>query len=216
MIENDKLSNIALKTIAGVLDKAKALTAFGNTTPISYLRLVPHQEAPTNICWGETNRSALVRIPLGWTLKTEMIKDANPVEIAQVPYIPGKQTAEFRVPDGSADIYHLLAGMVMAMQHGMEMENGIELAKKLQIEENIFENEELTNHLQQLPTSCYESAIELEKEIKFFNSDNVFPLGTLERFVKMLKDYNDKNLSEELYKKDDEIMKLVKSFIHYA
>ncbi len=216
MIENNKLSPIALKTIAGILDKAKALTAFGNSIPTSYLRLVPHQEAPTNICWGETNRSALVRIPLGWTLKTEMIKDANPVEIADVPYIPGKQTAEFRVPDGSADLYHLLAGMVMAMQHGIEMNNSLELAEKLKIEVNLFENEELINDLEQLPTSCYESAEELEKEFLFFNKSNTFPIGTLERFVKQLKSYNDKDLSERLYKKNDEIMELVSSFIHYA
>ncbi len=216
MIENDKLSPVALKTIAGILVKAKALTAFGNTIPTSYFRLVPHQEAPTNICWGDTNRSALVRIPLGWTLKTEMIKDANPVEIAQVPYIPGKQTAEFRVPDGSADLYHLLAGMVMAMQYGIEMEDGLKTAEELKIEENLFENEELSEHLKHLPTSCAESADELEKEIEFFNRDNVFPMGTLERFIKILRSYDDKNLSERLYEKDDEIMKLVNKFINYG
>jgi len=216
MIENDKLSSIALKSIAGILTKAKALTAFGNTIPTSYLRLVPHQEAPTNICWGETNRSALVRIPLGWTLKTEMIKDANPVEIAKVPYIPGKQTAEFRVPDGSADIYHLLAGMAMAMQYGIEMGNGLEVAEKLRIEENLFDNEKLAENLEQLPASCYESAEELEKEISFFNTDNVFPKGSLLRFIKLLKSYDDKDLSERLYKKNDEIMKLVDNFINYG
>ncbi len=26
-----------------------------------------HQDAPTNICWGDRNRSAMVRVPLGWT-----------------------------------------------------------------------------------------------------------------------------------------------------
>ncbi len=216
MIENDELSEVALKSIAGILDKAKALTAFGNTIPTSYLRLVPHQEAPTNVCWGETNRSALVRIPLGWTLKTEMIKDANPFEIAEVPYIPGKQTAEFRAPDGSADIYHLLAGMVMAMQRGLEMPDGLELAEKLRAEGNIFSDKELLSKLEQLPASCSESADELEKEITFFNSDNVFPKGTLERFIKMLGSYNDKDLSERLYQKDEEIMKLVKQFINYG
>ena len=216
MIENDKLSEVAIKTIAGILDKSKSLTAFGNTIPTSYLRLVPHQEAPTNICWGESNRSALVRIPLGWILKTEMIKNANPFEIADVPYIPGKQTAEFRVPDGSADIYHLLAGMVMAMQHGIELPNSLELAESLRIEENLFANDALSENLKHLPTSCSESADELEKEFEFFNTDNVFPIGTLERFVKILRSFNDKNLSEKLFQKHDEIKELVGKFIHYA
>jgi glutamine synthetase len=53
MVENGKLSDTAKKAIAGYLDLASSLTAFGNTNPTSYFRLVPHQEAPTNICWGD-------------------------------------------------------------------------------------------------------------------------------------------------------------------
>ncbi|HPJ44248.1 MAG TPA: glutamine synthetase family protein, partial [Spirochaetota bacterium] len=51
-VDKGKLSDAAKKAIAGILDITPALTAFGNTNPTSYLRLVPHQEAPTNICWG--------------------------------------------------------------------------------------------------------------------------------------------------------------------
>ncbi len=61
------LSEDALRAIAGYLALAPSLTAFGNTNPASYLRLVPHQEAPTSICWGDRNRSVLVRVPLGWS-----------------------------------------------------------------------------------------------------------------------------------------------------
>ena len=64
VLENGKLSPTARKMIAGILDVADALTGFGNTIPTSYLRLVPNQEAPTKICWGDRNRSALVRVPL--------------------------------------------------------------------------------------------------------------------------------------------------------
>ena len=60
-----KLSNDARRLIAGLVDLAPALTAFGNKNPTSYFRLVPHQEAPTNVCWGDRNRSVLVRVPLG-------------------------------------------------------------------------------------------------------------------------------------------------------
>ena len=51
------LSNDARTAIAGMMDMARSITAFGNTNPTSYFRLVPHQEAPTNICWGDRNRS---------------------------------------------------------------------------------------------------------------------------------------------------------------
>lgn len=36
------------------------------------------------------NRSALIRVPLGWIARTNMIRDANPYERYDVPYIPGK------------------------------------------------------------------------------------------------------------------------------
>ena len=51
------LSVEARKAIAGMMDLAQSITAFGNKNPMSWLRLVPHQEAPTNICWGMSNRS---------------------------------------------------------------------------------------------------------------------------------------------------------------
>ena len=58
-VGRDGLSEDARKVIAGYLTCAASLTAFGNTVPTSYLRLVPHQEAPTSICWGDRNRSVL-------------------------------------------------------------------------------------------------------------------------------------------------------------
>ena len=70
MIKDGKLSDVAKTAIAGFMELAPSLTAFGNMNPTSYFRLVPHQEAPTNICWGDRNRSVLVRVPLGWTKPT--------------------------------------------------------------------------------------------------------------------------------------------------
>lgn len=67
MLSEDALSEVARKAIAGMMTLAPSITAFGNTVPTSYFRLVPHQEAPTNICWGDRNRSVLVRVPLGWS-----------------------------------------------------------------------------------------------------------------------------------------------------
>ena len=52
MLDNGKLSLDARKAIAGMMDLAESITAFGNKNPTSYFRLVPHQEAPTNVCWG--------------------------------------------------------------------------------------------------------------------------------------------------------------------
>ena len=65
MLKDGVLSETARKAIAGMMELAPSITAFGNTNPTSYFRLVPHQEAPTNICWGDRNRSVDWYVPLG-------------------------------------------------------------------------------------------------------------------------------------------------------
>ncbi|HBF89252.1 MAG TPA: glutamine synthetase [Bacteroidales bacterium] len=216
MADDNGLTDTAKKIIAGLLDLAAPLTAFGNTIPTSYLRLVPHQEAPTNICWGDRNRSVLVRVPLGWIAKTSMIKNANPQEKDPVPYIPGKQTVELRSPDGSANVYSLLAGIVIAAQHGLEMPNSLEIAKKLYVDVNIFkdENKGRVEKLAKLPASCWESADCLQANRAYFEKKGIFPAGTIDLIISQLKNHDDKNLSEKLYGKDEQIRELVDKFMH--
>lgn len=216
MVDGQRLSNDAKRMIAGWLDLASALTAFGNTIPTSYLRLVPHQEAPTNICWGDRNRSVLVRVPLGWIAETSMIKDANPQQKEDVMYVEGKQTVEFRAGDGSADIYWLLAGLTIAAQHGLEMENSLEMAEKLYVGVNIFaeEHKERLAELENLPASCWESADCLAKKRAAFEKNGVFPKGTIDKIITLLKSFHDKDLSERLYGKNDEIKDLVERHLH--
>ena len=60
---DDKLSDIGQQFLAGVLYHINDLTTLFNPTINSYKRLVPGYEAPTYICWGTKNRSALVRVP---------------------------------------------------------------------------------------------------------------------------------------------------------
>jgi len=217
MVENGTLSETAKKVIAGLLEMADAITAFGNTIPTSYLRLVPHQEAPTNICWGDRNRSVLVRVPLGWLNgASAMIKDANPQEKSAAYDGISKQTAELRSGDGSADIYCLLASMVVASQLGLEMTDGLKKATDLYVSVNIFKEEFKENlaKLAQLPISCWESADRLAAKRQYFEKNNIFPAGMIDNVIKKLKAYKDKDLSERLFGKDDEIKKLVDKYLH--
>ena len=216
MVENNKLSDTAKKVIAGVLDLSSALTAFGNTIPTSYLRLVPHQEAPTNICWGDRNRSVLVRVPLGWIGVSSMINNANPNDDSEFKQFESKQTIELRSGDGSADLYSYLAGIVVAAQHGLEMKDALQKADELYMSVNIFddENKDKLSKLEHLPSSCFESAEYLEKKREFFEKNNIFPTNLINRYIELLKSYDDKNLSERLYGKDHEIKILVNKFLH--
>lgn len=219
MVEHGKLSPLARKMIAGILDSADALTAFGNTIPISYLRLVPHQEAPTNICWGDRNRSVVIRVPLGWSAGAQhMISDANPNDCNCQAESVSKQTFEYRVADGSADPYLTVAGLVIAALNGIKRPDALEVADKLYVDVNIFKPEfkDKLAQLKQLPASCYESAEALEAKRSHFEGNGVFPRGLIDARIKKLKSYNDKGLSERIYGKHDEIKTLVEEYLHIA
>jgi len=216
MVEGSQLSDMAKKAIAGYLSLAPSLTAFGNTIPTSYLRLVPHQEAPTNICWGDRNRSVLVRVPMGWLNVGNIAKDANPQEEGEYLESMDNQTVEFRCPDGSANIYLLLAGLTVAARHGLEMTNALELAKKLYVDANIFASDqsEVQKRLPQLPTSCWQSAASLLKDREIYQKGGAFPPIVIDKIAEKLKSYNDKDLSEKLHGKKEEIKKLIDEYLH--
>ena len=171
MVENGKLSNTARTAIAGLMQLADSITAFGNKNPMAYFRLVPHQEAPTNVCWGDRNRSVLVRVPLGWAAGIDMMHRANPQQPAETPDTSMKQTFEMRSPDGSADVYQLLAGLCVGCRYGFELPNALEIAEQTYVDVNIHDaaNADKLSRLGQLPDSCVASADCLERQRKIAN-----------------------------------------------
>ncbi|MEI6122501.1 MAG: glutamine synthetase family protein [Bacteroidota bacterium] len=216
MVDCGNISQVAKKVIAGYLSLAPSLTAFGNTNPTSYFRLVPHQEAPTNICWGDRNRSVLVRVPLGWCGINDMVVKANPLELVPQDDYSDKQTVEFRCPDGSADIYLLLAGLTVAARYGLQMEDALEFAQKRYVDVNIFhdEHKEKVKDLQTLPFSCWDSALMLEKQAEIYKQHDVFSQNIIDGIVKNLKKFDDKELRAKLVNNDQEMMTLVQRFFH--
>ncbi|NOX87330.1 MAG: glutamine synthetase [Chlorobi bacterium] len=216
MTENGKLSAVAKKAIAGYMELAPSLTAFGNLNPTSYFRLVPHQEAPTNICWGDRNRSVLVRVPLGWSTPSNMAHSVNPQESGSVVDFSDKQTVEFRCPDGSADIYLLLAGLTVAARYGFEMKDALKVAEKTYVDVNIFDPEykEKQDALAKLPASCVESAEQLMKQKGLYTKHDVFPERVLNSLAELLKSHNDKGLIARIQDDDEKVMELVDRFFY--
>ena len=216
MLEDGILSTTARTAIAGMMELAPSITAFGNTNPTSYFRLVPHQEAPTNICWGDRNRSVLVRVPLGWAAKSDMCRLANPLEKDSDYDTTQKQTVEMRSPDGSADIYQLIAGLAVACRHGFEMENALEVAEKTYVNVNIHrkENEDKLMTLSQLPDSCEASADCLEAQRSVFEKHNVFSPAMIDGIIKRLRSYQDKTLRADIGDDREEMLKLVERYFH--
>lgn len=217
MIDSDgKLSDVAKKAIAGILDHSAAITAFGNKVPTSYLRLVPHQEAPTSICWGDRNRSVLVRVPLGWTGKIDMCSQINPVKSDSKAEAPQKQTAELRSADCSADVYQLIAGMVVAARTGFEVEGALERAEKMYVSVNIHndENKEKLASLESLPDSCMASAEALDAKRADFEKDDVFSPALIDGIINKLRHHNDGNLRKKLEGNHKEMMEIVRKYWH--
>lgn len=216
MLKDGVLSETARKAIAGMMVLAPSITAFGNTNPTSYFRLVPHQEAPTNICWGDRNRSVLVRVPLGWAAKTDMYMNANPLETPSHYDTTQKQTVEMRSPDGSADLYQLIAGLAVACRHGFEIENALDIAEKTYVNVNIHqkENADKLKALAQLPDSCTASADCLQQQRSIFEQQNVFSPAMIDGIIGKLRAYNDKTLRSDLEGKPEEMLELVNKYFH--
>lgn len=214
-IGENGLTETAHKAIAGILECAGSLTAFGNTNPTSYFRLVPHQEAPTNICWGDRNRSAMVRVPLGWTKGSgNMMADCNPLEKNEEVDFSHKQTIELRTPDGSANVYLLLAGMTVAARHGFEMKDAVQYAKDRYVSVNIFEHEEVLKRLAVLPDSCAASADVLEKDRAIYEDKGIFDSRLIDGILKDLRSFNDRTLRKDIGNNSEKILELVETFVN--
>jgi glutamine synthetase len=140
------LSRLAYNFMAGQMTHARAMAAVVAPTVNSYKRLVPGYEAPSYICWGKVNRSALIRIPSG------------------LPGMGGASTrCELRCPDSSANPYLAFAVMLATGLDGIKRD----LLPPPPVEENVFEYDagQLRSHdIASLPGTLEEALNELEQD----------------------------------------------------
>ncbi|MBN2415679.1 glutamine synthetase [bacterium] len=196
--DDGSLSDDARKLIGGICHYADTLMAFGNTASSAYMRLVPNQEAPTKICWSDLNRSAMIRVPLGWKKNLELAKAINPQQTEPCDRDETLQTVELRTPDGSAITHLLLAGLTMAAEWGLTHKESLALADKLYVKGNIFQNKKLLKTLTSLPGSCVASARLLEKKRDLYERDNVFPQGAINYVIDLLRAEDDEHMNATL------------------
>lgn len=217
MLQDGDLTDYARMAIAGYMDAGTSLPAFGNPHPLSFMRLVPHQEAPTSLCWSFSNRSALVRVPLGWQKRMDMARKVNPQEAELDEDFSIKQTFEWRASDGFADTYLLMAALCCAARHGFEMPNALEVAKRTYVDLGVnihdLSNKAVEDALEQLPTCCVEAAEELNMDRQIYTSDGVFSDQLIDYLIEYLTAFNDTNLRHELLEAPDKIRKLVEKNI---
>ncbi len=107
-----QLSKVGRSFIAGLLRHAAEITAVTNQWVNSYKRLSGGGEAPSYICWGHNNRSALVRVPMYKPTKGQSTR------------------IEIRSPDSACNPYLayalLLAAGLRGIEQGYELPEGAE------------------------------------------------------------------------------------------
>ncbi len=136
------LSETALHFIAGLLEHAPNMVAITNPIVNSYKRLTPGYEAPTNIAWSASNRSAMIRIPARRGLGTR---------------------AELRMPDPAANPYLALTVMLAAGLDGIERK----LTPPPAIQRNIYHmsvRDRRKHKIKELPATLREALQELKKD----------------------------------------------------
>jgi glutamine synthetase len=138
------LSKVGRQFIAGLLRHASEITAVTNQYVNSYKRLWGGGEAPSFVCWGHNNRSALIRVPL---------------------YKPDKGQSsriEYRAIDSAANPYLAYALLLAAGLKGIE--NEYELPAET--EDNVWDltdSERRAMGIQPLPQSLDHAIRKLEE-----------------------------------------------------
>ncbi|GGA58006.1 type I glutamate--ammonia ligase [Pseudoclavibacter endophyticus] len=136
-----QLSRIGRQFMAGLLTHAAEITAVTNQFVNSYKRLWGGDEAPSYICWGHNNSSALVRVPL------------------YKPHKGGSARIEFRSLDSAANPYLAYAVLLNAGLKGIE--EGYELPPEVEADiRDLSPRERSVLGYQPLPGSL-EAAIDL-------------------------------------------------------
>ncbi len=128
----------------------------------------------------------------------------NPGEKSEPMKIDSMQTIELRVPDGSANVHQLVAGIAMAAEYGFtHSEETLKLTEKLYFKgKTKEENQDV--EFPSLPATCAESADILEKKRGLYEREDIFPASVIDYSINQLKAENDRDMHKnisELYGK---------------
>jgi glutamine synthetase len=191
-----------LSMIGGLLKFAPSLAAFGNPTPVSYLRFIARSESPMHICWSARNRLALIRIPLWWKFKQRIGKNESCPE-----------TFEYRAPDAFSNANLLLAGLAVAAYYGLEnSEESLKIAEDLHADPVRHEEK----RFKVLPRSCAEAAKNLAKDRKYYEGGGIFARKLIDNTISKLNSYEDGNLWKEVSSKPETMQRLLSQYVDYG
>ncbi|WP_183101157.1 type I glutamate--ammonia ligase [Nocardioides pelophilus] len=83
-----QLSKVGRQFIAGVLNHSGEISVVTNQWVNSYKRMMWGGEAPSYVCWGHNNRSAMIRVPMYKPLKSQSTRiELRTLDAACNPYL---------------------------------------------------------------------------------------------------------------------------------
>jgi len=157
------------------------------------------------VYWSYSNRSALIRVPLGWRGIDNLAMAVNPQQTEKLSHKESRQTAELRSPDGSANTHLLLAGMATsAMWAFRNPEESLKLAKECFVQGNIHDNPELCERLVDIATSCEETADVLLEQRNLYEKEGLFPASLIEKVAATLKEEKDAGYNRRIMEMEPE------------
>ncbi len=217
--EGSEFRKSSLKMISGILKHAGTLSAFGNSLPVSYLRLAHNQLSPHYICWGPSNRSALIRIPK-INMKAQNQRQSQSGMFSYDPLYIYNQTMEYRGTDASAYMHFFVAALLVAGIDGMNNPNYLKEIKQKLVATDLYQqgNDNIKAKLEKLPESCGEAAEHLIKERKLFTDVHpVFPERVIDFIIEKLTHFEENwNVKRIIYSNDEErINQFIEHFMHY-
>lgn len=156
--DENELSQTALSFLGGIIKHAPALCAFTNPATNSYLRLTGGMEAPAQVFHSRANRKAALRVP---------------------GYVRGARDLrfEYRVPDGIANPYLALAGVLLAGLDGIT--EGMNPGPLV-----VDEPESGDDRFPYLPRNLRQALGSLRQDSGFLTREGLFPEEMIEKWIK--------------------------------
>ncbi|MDY7107099.1 MAG: type I glutamate--ammonia ligase [Planctomycetota bacterium] len=160
-----QLSDLALHYIGGLLLHGRALTGITSPSTNSFKRLVEGYEAPVKLFFSLANRSAAIRVP-------------------RYAVAPDDKRIEYRPPDGTANIYLMLAAMLMAGLDGIGRTIDPAAHEFGPFDVDIARQDEaLREKILALPRSLGDALDALEADHAFLCAGGVFPEAFIHAWI---------------------------------
>lgn len=164
------LSQLALYFLGGLIEHGKSLSGITNPTTNSYRRLISGHEAPVDLVFGGSNRSAAIRIP-GYVESKE------------------EKRLELRTVDATCNPYLAYSAVLMAGLDGIEKQIDPIDRDFGPLEKNIYElPEDRKEGIKSVPNSLESALKALENDHDYLLRGGVFQESQIENWLELKRE----------------------------